>query len=257
MLIYDSPGKKNHFHKLETEAPNKKDEIECREKTAALILKIDELQQKLYAENKHSLLIVFQGLDGSGKDSLTRRVLGPLNPQGVEVTCFKAPEPSDLAHDYLWRVHKRIPAKGMIGVFNRSHYEDVLVVRIKKFAEEKVWKKRYDHINNFEKMLTDSNVTILKFYLHISKKEQFQTFEDRKNTPEKNWKYNPADLEIQELWDQYREAYQDVFEKCGTDYAPWVIVPSDNKWYRDYCVAKTILKTLEKMNPQFPVKKIA
>ncbi|MBC7391528.1 MAG: polyphosphate kinase 2 family protein [Opitutaceae bacterium] len=255
MLIYDSPGKKDHYYETSTKAEDKSFEDAIKEKTMVMIEKIDELQQKLYAEKTRSLLIVFQGPDGSGKDSLTRRVLGPLNPQGVEVTCFKAPEPEDLAHDYLWRIHKRVPTKGQIGVFNRSHYEDVLVVRVKKFAPEKVWKKRYDHINNFENMLSDSGTTILKFFLHISKKEQLQRFEDRKNDPDKNWKYNPDDLEFQELWNNYRDAYQDVFEKCGTKFAPWYIIPADNKWYRDYCVAKTILKTLEDMNPKFPVKK--
>jgi len=252
MLVFDKPGKGEKFHKESTTAPDKKDEMSIKEKTSEIIKEIDNLQQKLYAENKQSLLLVFQGLDGSGKDSLTRRVLGPLNPQGVEISCFKAPEPQDLAHDYLWRIHKQVPAKGQIGVFNRSHYEDVLVVRVKNFVPEKVWKKRYDHINNFEQLLCDNNITILKFYLHISKEEQVARFEERKNIPEKNWKYNPADLEVQDLWDEYKEAYQAVFDRCGTNYAPWFIVPSDNKWYRDYCVAKEILIALEKMDPKYP-----
>lgn len=253
MKTIQSGEEKISLEDIETEAPNASEEEEKREKTKAYVAEIDKYQQKLYAEGQQSLLILFQGLDGSGKDGLTRNVIGPLNPQGVVVTSFKSPEPHELKHDFLWRVHQVVPAKGMIGVFNRSHYEDVLIARIKQLVPGDVWKKRFGHINAFESLLADNGVRILKFYLHISKKEQRKRFDERINTPEKRWKYDPADEQVQMHWDEYIGAYEDVFKKCSTDAAPWHIVPSDNKWYRDYAVAKTICKTLEDMGPKFPV----
>lgn len=255
ITIYDSQGHHSRFSKINTEAPDPDKEEEKKEKTRVYSEQLETYQYKLYAENERSLLLIFQGMDGSGKDSVVRRVLMPLSPQGVTVTSFKAPEPRELAHDFLWRVHQVVPQKGYIGVFNRSHYEDVLVTRVKKLLPKEVWKARYDHINAFEKLLADNGTTILKFYLHISKKEQRKRFDQRLEDPNKSWKYNAADEEVQTLWDEYEEAYQDVFEKCSTPHAPWHIIPADNKWYRDFQVAKTIVKTLEKMDPRFPVAK--
>lgn len=252
MEIVDEHGKRIKLGKIDTEAPKKEKEDAIREKTKALISSFEKFQTRLYAENKRGLLIIFQGLDASGKDGVVRKVLEPLSPQGVTVTSFKAPEPRELAHDFLWRIHQNVPAKGNIAVFNRSHYEDVLVVRVKKLLEKEVWKARYQHINNFEQLLADNGTTILKFYLHISKKEQQKRFVERQNNPDKYWKFNKEDLQVQDLWDEYRDAYEDVFAKCSSEQAPWHIIPADDKWYRDYCVAKVIAKTFEKMNPKFP-----
>lgn len=256
MEIVDQLGKKIRLDKIDTEAPKKEKEQVRREKTAAITASFEKFQFRLYAENKRSLLVIFQGLDASGKDGVTRKVLEPLSPQGVSVTSFKAPEPKELAHDFLWRIHQCVPPKGSIGVFNRSHYEDVLVVRVKKLIEKEAWKARYQHINDFERLLVENGTTILKFYLHISKKEQQKRFVERQNNPDKYWKFNKEDLEVQDLWSEYQDAYEDVFAKCSTDYAPWHIIPADDKWYRDYCVAKVIAKAFEKMNPQFPKQKI-
>ncbi len=252
MEIYDSIGNKPHFSKIDTEAPDKKEEEEKRAKTKKFAEQLEKYQYRLYAENRRSILIIFQGLDASGKDGVTRKVLSPLSPQGVVVTSFKAPEPKELAHDFLWRIHQAAPPKGQIAVFNRSHYEDVLIARVAKLVPKEVWKGRFELINSFEKLLVENGTTILKFYLHISKKEQQRRLDARMEHPEKRWKYNAADEEVQALWPAYIAAYQDVFEKCSTEYAPWHIIPADDKWYRDYCVAKVIAHTLKKMDPKFP-----
>ncbi|MGB3059936.1 MAG: polyphosphate kinase 2 family protein, partial [Anaerolineae bacterium] len=210
------------------------------------------LQEALYAEHKQSLLIVLQAMDTGGKDGTIEHVCGAVNPQGVVVTPFKVPSAEELAHDFLWRVHKVTPARGMIAVFNRSHYEDVLVVRVHDLAPKEVWSQRYELINQFEKHLTANGVVILKFFLHISKAEQKERLLDRLNTPDKQWKFAVGDLKERGLWDQYQEAYEDALNKCTTAAAPWYVIPANRKWYRNYVVARIIRQTLEAMNPQFP-----
>lgn len=211
-----------------------------------------ELQFKLYAEGKQKLLVVLQALDAGGKDSTIRKVFRGVNPQGVQVTSFKAPTKEELAHDYLWRVHQHVPASGMIGIFNRSHYEDVLIVRVQNFAPEAVWSKRFEHINQFEKLLADTGTKIIKIYLHISKDEQKDRLQERLDDPERNWKFESGDLKQRAKWDDYRIAFEDVFAKCSTPYAPWYVVPADNKWYRNLAVSRILVHTLREMNPQFP-----
>ncbi len=216
----------------------------------------DELiafQRRLYAEGKHKLLVVFQAMDAGGKDGTIRRVLRGVNPQGVRITSFKGPSKEELAHDFLWRIHKAVPAKGMIGVFNRSHYEDVLVVRVHDIVPESVWRPRYDQINNFERLLSESGTTILKFYLHISKDEQRERFQDRINEPDKNWKFSFEDIEKRKYWDNYMQAYEEMLNKTTTSWAPWYVIPANQKWYRNLAVTRTIVSALQELNPQFPI----
>ncbi len=219
---------------------------------APLLDKLPALQTALYAESKQALLVVLQGRDASGKDGLTRVVFGPLNSQGCVVSNFKRPTVYELARDYLWRVHQVVPPKGSIGIFNRSHYEDVLVVRVHDLVPKSAWSKRYDQINDFERMLAENGVTILKFFLHISKDEQKSRLLERLNDPLKNWKFEVGDLEERKRWDDYTEAYEDALEKCSTDWAPWYVVPSDRKSTRNLLVARVVVETLERMKPLFP-----
>lgn len=214
--------------------------------------RFQNLQERLYAEGKQSLLIVFQATDTGGKDGTIRAVFQGVNPQGVNVASFKVPTSEELAHDFLWRIHKHTPAKGMIGVFNRSHYEDVLVVRVKHIVPEAVWRARYDFINDFERLVATNGTRILKFFLHISKDEQKQRLQDRLDDPVKHWKFSVGDLKEREYWDDYQMAFEDAINHCTTDYAPWVVVPANRNWYRNIVVASTIVETLEQMNPQFP-----
>lgn len=216
------------------------------------LLRIRALQEALYAEHKQSLLIVLQAMDTGGKDGTIEHVCGAMNPQGVVVTPFKVPSAEELAHDFLWRIHKVTPARGMIAVFNRSHYEDVLVVRVHELTPKDVWSQRYEQINQFEKHLTANGVVILKFFLHISKAEQKERLLDRLNTPDKQWKFAVGDLKERGLWDQYQEAYEDALNKCTTAAAPWYVIPANRKWYRNYVVARIICQALEAMDPQFP-----
>jgi PPK2 family polyphosphate:nucleotide phosphotransferase len=219
---------------------------------APLIERLVELQVALYAESKQALLVVLQGRDASGKDGLTRTVFGPLNSQGCVVSNFKRPTDYELARDYLYRVHHLVPPKGTIGIFNRSHYEDVLVVRVHGLVPKDVWSKRYEQINQFEKMLTENGVTILKFMLHISKDEQKQRLIDRLNDPLKNWKFQVGDLEERKRWADYTEAYEDALERTSTEWAPWYVVPADHKRTRDLLVARQVVDALEGMAPRFP-----
>ncbi len=218
----------------------------------ALRKEFTELQHRLYAEDKQKLLIVLQANDAGGKDSTIRKVTQGINPQGVQVTSFKAPSKEELAHDYLWRIHKAVPHKGMIGIFNRSHYEDVLVVRVHNYVPESVWRPRYQQINQFEKLLADTGTTILKFYLHISKEEQKERFQDRLDDPSKHWKFSLEDLEKRKSWDSYIEAFEDMLAHCSTEYAPWYTIPADQKWYRNLAITQVIVDTLKQMNPQYP-----
>ncbi len=225
---------------------------EALAKFNALQERLAELQDVMYAQRKHALLIVIQAMDAAGKDSLTKKVFDAVNPQGIQVHGFKAPTEEELAHDFLWRVHARVPAKGYIGVFVRSHYEDVLVVRVNNLAPKDVWQARYEHINHFERLLADSGTHILKFYLHVSKAEQKKQLQERLDDPNKHWKWNDGDLETRAKWDEYMDAFEDVFERCNTEYAPWHIVPGNERWYRNYIVTKTIVDKLESLGLAYP-----
>jgi PPK2 family polyphosphate:nucleotide phosphotransferase len=218
----------------------------------ALSKQLEALQELLYAEGKHKLLIVLQGMDTSGKDGTIRHVFEGVNPQGVKVASFKAPTPLELAHDYLWRIHQHTPARGQIVIFNRSHYEDVLVVRVHNLVPPEVWKARYDQINAFEKMLAEEGVIILKFFLHISKEEQKARLQERLDDPAKQWKFATGDLAERKLWDDYLGAYTTVLEKTSTTHAPWYIVPANRKWYRNLVISQAIIKTLEGLKMAYP-----
>ncbi len=227
-------------------------EDQVQEQLSKDVEKLTDLQETLYAEGKQSLLVVLQAIDAGGKDGTIGHVFRGLNPQGVLVTSFKQPTAEEAGHDFLWRVHKAVPAHGYIGVFNRSHYEDVLIVRVHDLVPKKVWKTRYDTINQFEEMLSNSGTKILKFFLYISKEEQKRRFEARLQDPKKHWKFAPGDLKERELWDEYIEAFEDMLTKCNTDYAPWHIVPANKKWYRNLVITRAIVNALEEMKPTFP-----
>ncbi len=216
------------------------------------VARLEELEYRLAAENRRALLIVLQGMDTAGKDGTIRHVMSGLNPQTCRVTSFKEPSAEEARHDFLWRIHKAAPAHGEIGIFNRSQYEDVLVVRVHDLVPPSVWSKRYDQINVFEKLLTQNNVTVLKFFLHISKDEQLARLQERLTDPAKNWKISEADAHERKRWHDYVKAYEAVLEHCSTSYAPWFIIPANKKWFRNLAVSQIIVETLEKMDPQFP-----
>lgn len=225
---------------------------EAEERLAALIPEMYELQYKLHAEHKQSLLIVLQAMDAGGKDGTIRKVMSGLNPQGTRVESFKVPTAEELDHDFLWRIHCKTPGKGEIGIFNRSHYGDVLVVRVHNLVPEEVWKKRYGQINAFEKILAENHVRIVKFFLHISKDEQKQRLQDRLDDPNKHWKASPADFKERQYWDEYQRAYEAALEKCSTDAAPWFVIPADRKWFRNLAIASILVETLRDMKIQLP-----
>ncbi|MEZ5936285.1 MAG: polyphosphate kinase 2 family protein [Alphaproteobacteria bacterium] len=228
------------------------DRDKAEAQTAADIAAIAELQNRLYAEGEQALLIVLQATDTGGKDGTIRNVLGPVNPQGVVVTSFKAPSATELAHDYLWRIHQAVPPKGMIGVFNRSHYEDVLIVRVHGLAPLEAIEQRYDQINAFERHLSENHVTILKFFLHISREEQKERLQARLDDPSKHWKFNPDDLKERARWDEYEDAFEIALSRCSSKHAPWFVIPADRKWYRNAVIARIIRRTLEDMDPHYP-----
>ena len=236
---------------IDTRAPKKFDKETTKKETAEMLQKLDELQNLLYAESKHSLLIVIQGMDASGKDGVIRNVFGKLNPQGVEVKSFKAPTAEESAHDFLWRIHQQVPVKGIMQIFNRSHYEDILITRVHKWIDDDIAKKRMEAINDFEKLLHEhNNTSILKFYLHVSQKEQLERLNERIRDPKKQWKYNENDFSETRLWDIYMEMYEDCFENC--DHIPWIIVPADQNWYKEFIIASKILETLENFDMKYP-----
>lgn len=210
------------------------------------------LQEKFYADGRHRLLLVLQATDTGGKDGTVRHVFDGVNPAGVTVASFKKPTPDELAHDYLWRVHRRVPADGQITVFNRSHYEDVLIVRVHSLVEQDRWERRYAHINEFERMLSDEGTTIRKIFLHISKDEQKERLQARLDNPEKHWKFNRDDLKERDRWDEYQAAYTDMLERTSTDSAPWYIVPADRKWYRNLVVSSILIETLDALDLRYP-----
>jgi len=236
---------------ISTRAPDGWDKQETKEKLVGILQELDELQNRLYAESKHSVLVVIQGMDASGKDGAVRNVFGKLNPQGVLVRSFKAPTTEELSHDFLWRIHAHAPSKGYIQIFNRSQYEDILITRVHKWIDDSTARKRMKAINDFERLLTEHNDThILKFYLHISPKEQKERLEERIHNPTKQWKYNENDFAEAKLWDDYMSMYEDCFENCND--VPWTIVPADQNWYKEHLIATTVRDTLQDLNMQYP-----
>jgi PPK2 family polyphosphate:nucleotide phosphotransferase len=214
--------------------------------------RIQGLQARLYAENERGLLIVLQAMDTGGKDGTIKHVFSGVNPQGCRVSSFRTPSAEESNHDFLWRYHKSVPARGRIGIFNRSHYEDVLVVRVKDLVPEEVWRERYGQINDFERNLSNDGITVLKFFLHISKDEQKRRLQSRLDDPDKRWKFSSADMKERALWDDYQAAFEDALTNCSTEHAPWYVVPANKKWYRNLVIARTIADTLAAIDPQFP-----
>ncbi|HEX2682216.1 MAG TPA: polyphosphate kinase 2 family protein [Candidatus Dormibacteraeota bacterium] len=214
--------------------------------------RLDALQYLLYAEHRRALLVVLQGRDGAGKDGTIRHVMRGFNPQGCRVTAFRTPTADEADHDFLWRVHHAVPPRGNVAIFNRSHYEDVLVARVRKLVPKEVWSRRYEHINRFERLLVDSGILVVKFFLHISKGEQRQRFEERLRDPTKQWKLSPSDFEDRQHWDDYTVAYEEALSRCSTPEAPWFLVPADRKWVRNVAVADILVETLEGLHMQFP-----
>ena len=241
---------KSSFLKISTRAPKNFNKDKIKEKTAKILEELDELQNLLFAESKHSVLVVIQGMDASGKDGAIRDVFGQLNPQGVLVKSFKAPTTEELAHDFLWRVHQHSPAKGMIQIFNRSHYEDILITRVHKWCDDKTAKLRMKAINDFEELLKQNNTHILKFYLHISPEEQQLRLKERIEDPKKQWKYNEKDFEEAKLWKNYMNAYEDCFKNCSK--VPWIITPSDQNWYKEFIIASRLNNLLKSLQMRYP-----
>ncbi|MEP7169574.1 MAG: PPK2 family polyphosphate kinase [Bacteroidota bacterium] len=242
---------KTKLSSMDTHAPKKFHKEQTKKETQKLKFKLEELQNLMYAESKHAMLVIIQGMDASGKDGAIRNVFEAVNPMGCRVISFKQPSSLESKHDFLWRIHQQVPEKGMICVFNRSHYEDVLIQRVHDWVDNKIIKQRYHHINNFERLLTETGTHVLKFYLHVSKEEQLERLQERLSDQTKMWKYNENDIKEREYWGDYMKAYEDVFENCS-EYAPWNIVPADQNWYKEYLIAKKIVETLESFNMKFP-----
>ncbi len=217
-----------------------------------LIVRLGVLHNRMWAEAERSVLLVLQGLDASGKDGTIKHVLTGINPQGCRIVAFKAPTPAELAHDYLWRLHAVCPARGELGIFNRSHYEDVVAARVRKLVAEQVWRKRYRHIREFERLLTDEGTTLVKAFLHISREEQGRRLQERLDDPEKSWKFRRADLDDRALWPEYRKAYEEAITETSTGWAPWHVIPADHKWVRNLAIAELLVDTLEALDPKLP-----
>jgi PPK2 family polyphosphate:nucleotide phosphotransferase len=240
-----------NLKEISTRAGKEFDKQETKDKTLQILEELDDLQNLLFAESKHSILVVIQGMDASGKDGVIRNVFTSMNPQGVNVKSFKAPTPEELSHDFLWRIHSHAPAKGMIQIFNRSHYEDILITRVHKWCDDKTARKRMKAINEWEELLSKhNNTSIMKFYLHLSPEEQQDRLSERIKDPSKMWKYNANDFEEAKLWDIYMQMYENCFENCNE--IPWTIVPSDQNWYKEYVIASTLRDTLAGLKMQYP-----
>ena len=247
------PGSKFKLSEVHTDDTGKfKSKEDAAPATNKNLERLAELQELLYAEAKHALLVVFQAMDTGGKDGAIEFVFRGCDPQGCQVTAFKSPTRLELSHDFLWRIHSAAPPFGMIGIFNRSHYEAVLIERVKNLVPEKVWSRRYDHVNTFEKMLADEGTTIVKFFLHISKDEQKRRLEARLREPHKQWKFDSGDLVERKLWDPYMEAYQDALRRTSQKHAPWYVVPADRKWYRNWVLSDLLVRTLETLDMKYP-----
>jgi len=248
-----APGSKVKLKDIDSAFKDRhKNHREATEEIERHQVKLRELQELLYADGRYSLLICLQGMDTAGKDGTISHILGAMNPQGCRVAAFKQPSVEELAHDFLWRIHRAAPAKGSVAIFNRSHYEDVLVVRVHNLVPKAVWSRRYDQINEFEKELVEDNTHILKFYLHISKKEQLSRFKDRLDDPAKKWKISEADYKERKFWDEYTSAYEEALSRCSTKEAPWFIIPSDHKWFRNLAIARIVVEHLESLDMKFP-----
>lgn len=246
------PGTKFHLKEFDAEETHGIDKAIATTGLQKNVERLSVLQYLLYAEAKRSVLIVLQGIDAAGKDGVIRHVMSGMNPQGVTVTPFKVPEGEEKRHDYLWRIHNAVPEWGQIGIFNRSHYEELLVVRVHNLVPKVVWEKRYSQINDFEQMLSENGVRILKFLLMISKDEQAKRFRERIEDKTKNWKFNEGDIKEREYWDSYMDAYDDVIEKCSTPHAPWHVIPSNRKWFRNYAVSEIVCSAMESMGIEYP-----
>ncbi len=247
------PGEKVSLEKLrpdDTAGYSSRAEVEP--KLSEIINELQDLQQRLYASRTASLLVVLQATDTAGKDGVIRKVLGPLDSRGIHVWSFKAPTEEEREHDFLWRLHAKAPRAGEIAVFNRSHYEDIVAVRLGKLLPKERWSRRYESINHFEQMLTEEGTTVLKIFLHISKAEQARRLRERLEDPARRWMFDPHDLEVREQWDELHEAYEDILGRCSTEAAPWWVVPADRKWFRDLAVAQLLLRSLRGIDPQFP-----
>lgn len=248
-----TPGKKIRLSKIDPDdTGDYKDKDHAQPDIDDNLQKLDKLQELLYADARRAVLVVIQAMDAGGKDGAIEHVFSGVNPQGCNVTSFKVPSHVELAHDFLWRYHLAVPPKGMIGIFNRSHYESVLVERVKDIVPKKVWSKRYAHLRAFEEMLYDENVTVVKFYLHISRDEQKDRLQARLEDPKKNWKFNPGDLAERKRWDDYMEAFEDAINETSTKYAPWYVIPANKKWYRNYAIGDILVRTLKGLPLQYP-----
>ncbi|MDQ2965614.1 MAG: polyphosphate kinase 2 family protein [Chloroflexota bacterium] len=245
-------GSRVHLSAIDPDATHGHRKNRADEELAAGITRLADLQDRLWAEGRHAVLVVLQGIDASGKDGTIQHVMGAFNPQGCSVFAFKVPTPIELAHDYLWRIHQRVPAHGEIGVFNRSHYESVLVERVESLVPKAVWARRYAQINTFEGTLAAAGTTIVKFFLHIDRAEQRRRFEGRLTDPTKSWKFRLADLEVRRRWDDYMAAYEEALSRCSTDVAPWYVIPANKKWFRNLAVAEILADILDGLNPQYP-----
>ena len=248
------PGQKVHLNDFDPDDKSgwNRDKDSALAKMAELRMQLDELQEVLYAENKHKVLVVLQAMDTAGKDGTIHSVFAGVNPQGVRVASFKVPSSVEAAHDYLWRIHAQVPAKGEIVIFNRSHYEDVLVVRVHNLVPAETWKKRFEQMNQFERMLVDEGTTILKFFLHIDLGTQKERLVERLDDPKKQWKLSSSDLPERKLWPEYMQAYEDVLSETSTDWAPWYVVPANHNWYRNLVVASLVVDALKDLKPQYP-----
>jgi len=246
------PGSKVQLDRFDAGQTLGHDKASALKDEGELEASLTSLQERLWAEAKHPVLIVLQGIDAAGKDGTIRKVMDAFNPMGCEVTSFKVPTPLELSHDYLWRVHPHAPAKGSISIFNRSHYEDVLVVRVHGFVPETVWRKRYDQINDWERTLTEEGTTIVKFFLYIDKDEQKRRLQDRIDDPTKNWKFKSGDLPERALWDEYIAAFEECLERTSTDAAPWYLIPANRNWFRNLAVSRIVEATLDRLDPQYP-----
>jgi PPK2 family polyphosphate:nucleotide phosphotransferase len=243
--------KKQKLSFQDTRAPKKFHKEEVKKETHKLIFKLEELQNLMYAEGKHALLVILQGMDASGKDGVVKKVFTAVNPMGCRVIPFKKPTELEMKHDFLWRIHHQVPEKGMIHVFNRSHYEDVVIQRVHAWVDEKTIRHRFQHINDFERLLVENGTVVLKFYLHISKEEQLVRLQERMSDKTKMWKHNDNDLAEREHWDEYMKSYDAAFQNCS-EHAAWNIIPSDQNWYKEFLVAKKIVDTLEALKMKFP-----
>jgi PPK2 family polyphosphate:nucleotide phosphotransferase len=246
------PGTRVKLAKIDPAATHGRAKESADEELKAGLTRLTDLQDRIWAEGKHRVLVVLQGIDAAGKDGTLRHVMGAFNPQGCPVTAFKVPSAEELAHDYLWRIHRRVPGKGEIGVFNRSHFEDVLVVRVHDIVPKAVWSRRYDQINAFEQTLTEEGTTIVKLFLYIDRDEQRGRFQARLDDPTKRWKFRLGDIEERKHWDEYIAAYEDVLSKCSTAEAPWYVIPSNRKWFRNLAVADILADTLDDLDPRYP-----